>query len=173
MKQGDSYTFSEKEGLPEGLKVKVTIADIVAMHEDGVYPLGDKKGQKINDGLIARRVTWNDFFRPLDVSQKLSGSITGRDKERLNWFDKKVLYPSNENSRLQLGQHLDPSGFGWQSDNIGNQGYRFKLKVEGIYGGRKFLSILSLPMVNQLAFVLKNIIILMGLIMVKVVCRRI
>lgn len=130
---GDSYTYGAAEGLPEGLEVKVTVNNVKAMH-DSKYPLGDKAGEKIDDGIWARTVTWNDFFRPLDLSNP--GSI---DRDRLRstaWFDPEVLYPSQPGAMLQLSNYLDPAGFENNADNQINQGYSFDLNVEGTLNGK-------------------------------------
>lgn len=80
IRSGDSYIYKEADGLPKGLEVKVTVDNVVALHDDAVYPNnGSKAGQKIDDGIWARTVTWNDFFRPLNLSNP--GSID-RDKKR-------------------------------------------------------------------------------------------
>lgn len=65
IKSGDSYTYKEVDGLPKGLEVTVTVNSVTALHDDAVYPdNGPKAGQKIDDGIWARTVTWNDFSVP-------------------------------------------------------------------------------------------------------------
>lgn len=140
IEDGDSYTYTSADGLPEGLEVTVTVNNVQPMHEEAKYPKGPKAGQTINDGIWARTVTWNDFFRPLDLNNP--GSID-RDQKRSNeWFDADVLYPSQPGAMLQLSNYLDPSGFMDPGDPFAsphgqiNQGYSFSLNVEGTLNGK-------------------------------------
>ncbi|MBG9336178.1 SdrD B-like domain-containing protein [Corynebacterium diphtheriae] len=135
IKSGDSYTYKEVDGLPKGLEVTVTVDSVTALHDDAVYPnSGPKAGQKIDDGIWARTVTWNDFFRPLNLSNP--GSID-RDKKRSNeWFDADTLYPSDPGSMLQISNYLDPQGFANNADHQSNQGYKFSINVEGKLNGK-------------------------------------
>ncbi|CAB0709275.1 collagen-binding protein [Corynebacterium diphtheriae] len=135
IKSGDSYTYKEVDGLPKGLEVTVTVNSVTALHDDAVYPdNGPKAGQKIDDGIWARTVTWNDFFRPLNLSSP--GSID-RDKKRSNeWFDADTLYPSDPGSMLQISNYLDPQGFANNADHQSNQGYKFSINVEGKLNGK-------------------------------------
>lgn len=65
IKSGDSYTYKEVDGLPKGLEVTVTVDSVTPLHDDAVYPDGGPKaGQKIDDGIWVRTVTWNDFSVP-------------------------------------------------------------------------------------------------------------
>lgn len=127
IKEGDTYTYKEADGLPKGMEVTVTIKAMYpdAKSTDGTLLTVD------NGGIWARNVTWNDFFRPLDFTAQ-----AGRNSDRQTWFDKDVLYPSDPGAKWQISQYLDPSLFGNSADSVGNQGYTFDLDIKGTLNGK-------------------------------------
>ncbi|WP_268750604.1 CshA/CshB family fibrillar adhesin-related protein [Corynebacterium pseudotuberculosis] len=130
IKEGDTYTYTQKDGLPSGMEVKVTVKNIVALHPEAKS--SDNTPLTVeNGGIWARNVTWNDFFRPLEF-----GAQAGRNSNREQWFDKDVLYPSDPGSQWMISQYLDPDLFGGKADNVGNQGYTFDLDIQGTLNGK-------------------------------------
>lgn len=130
IKEGDTYTYKEADGLPKGMEVTVTIKSIKAMYPDAKSTDGTLLTVD-NGGIWARNVTWNDFFRPLDFTAQ-----AGRNSDRQTWFDKDVLYPSDPGAKWQISQYLDPSLFGNSADSVGNQGYTFDLDIKGTLNGK-------------------------------------
>nr|WP_253281626.1 SdrD B-like domain-containing protein [Arcanobacterium phocae] len=128
IKDGDFYTYSSTDGLPAGLEVKVSVTNVQAMYDEAT----DRHGKKLDDGLWARTVSWNDFFRPFDVDPQ-----NGRHAQRKEWFDDGVLYPSDKGTNWLISQYIDPSRFDNNPHNVGNQGYRFSLSVEGKLNGKR------------------------------------
>ncbi|CAB0824991.1 SdrD B-like domain-containing protein [Corynebacterium diphtheriae] len=130
IKEGDSYTYKEVDGLPKGMEVTVTIKSIKAIYPDAQSSNGTPLTVE-NGGIWARNVTWNDFFRPLDFD-----ALAGRNSERDKWFDRGVLYPSDPGAKWQISQYLDPALFGNKADSVGNQGYTFDLDIKGTLNGK-------------------------------------
>lgn len=130
IKEGDTYTYKDTDGLPKGMEVTVTIKSIKAMYPDAKSTDGTLLTVD-NGGIWARNVTWNDFFRPLDFTAQ-----AGRNSDRQTWFDKDVLYPSDPGAKWQISQYLDPSLFGNSADSVGNQGYTFDLDIKGTLNGK-------------------------------------
>ncbi|QQU24778.1 SdrD B-like domain-containing protein [Corynebacterium ulcerans] len=130
IKEGDSYTYKDTDGLPKGMEVTVTIKSIKAMYSDATSTDGTPLTVD-NGGIWARNVTWNDFFRPINFD-----ALADRNSDRDKWFDRDVLYPSDPGAKWQISQYLDPTLFGNNADNVGNQGYTFDLDIKGTLNGK-------------------------------------
>lgn len=130
IKEGDTYTYKDTDGLPKGMEVTVTIKSIKAMYPEAQSSNGTPLTVE-NGGIWARNVTWNDFFRPIDFA-----ALAGRNSERDKWFDRDVLYPSDSGAKWQISQYLNPDLFGGNADAVGNQGYTFDLDIKGTLNGK-------------------------------------
>lgn len=130
IKEGDTYTYKDTDGLPKGMEVTVTIRSIKAMYSDAQSSNGTPLTVE-NGGIWARNVTWNDFFRPIDFA-----ALAGRNSERDKWFDRDVLYPSDSGAKWQISQYLNPDLFDGNADAVGNQGYTFDLDITGTLNGK-------------------------------------
>ncbi|GJJ41652.1 hypothetical protein CULCOIPH004_20630 [Corynebacterium ulcerans] len=130
IKEGDVYVYTQKDGLPAGMEVKVTVKNIVALYPEAKGTTGEPLTVE-NGGIWARNVTWNDFFRPLEF-----GAQAGRNSNREQWFDKGVLYPSDSGAQWMISQYLDPDLFSGNANSVGNQGYTFDLDIQGTLNGK-------------------------------------
>lgn len=130
IKEGDTYTYKDTDGLPKGMEVTVTIKSIKAMYSDATSTDGTPLTVD-NGGIWARNVTWNDFFRPINFD-----ALADRNSDRDKWFDRDVLYPSDPGAKWQISQYLEPVLFGNNADNVGNQGYTFDLDIKGTLNGK-------------------------------------
>ncbi|ADL11308.1 SdrD B-like domain-containing protein [Corynebacterium pseudotuberculosis] len=130
IKEGDTYTYKDTDGLPKGMEVTVTIKSIKAIYPDAKSSNGTPLTVE-NGGIWARNVTWNDFFRPLDFA-----ALAGRNSDRDKWFDREVLYPSDPGAKWQISQYLNPDLFNNNADSVGNQGYTFDLDIQGTLNGK-------------------------------------